>query len=114
MAGKLIQLDEEIIDNSLGLLERTTNAGVIERISGFAQLVQNTGDQNEITLQLLEACKKYQANYNGYIDSVGEVIESGRAISEIAVHMKTKADTGELTNRDLSFGGRKVDTSSVQ
>jgi hypothetical protein len=108
----LIQLSSEELNNSIGLLQSTTNEGVIQQVGVLAEIFRDSGDDNELLSQGKEAAIKFQKQYNEYVESVALVIEEAKTLIDLDEYLK-RADMGEVSNRSLSFEVAKADTSRV-
>lgn len=112
MAG-LLKLDSEKFNNSIGALKAASNDQIVESMTRVAQTLKNTGDSNPLVEQALEACKKFQNQYNVTLAGIDGFIKETRKMYDIAEHMEKRANVGEVSSRDTAFDNQQIDSSSV-
>lgn len=108
-----IHLDAALLENSIGTLQVQANEKVLELVSDLAAVLHNTGDENKITQDLLTECRKFQGDYNEFVNSVkGSIEDMGQVVDLAEFHAK-RASVGELQRRDLSFEKSGIDASKA-
>lgn len=105
-------LSQEQIEASIGALNKYANEGAIECVAEIANALHNSGDDNPLIPQILEAGKKFQDQFNTFTECSKGYVADAMAVYDIAEYLKKK-DMGTITDRDTSFTNQKIDPSSV-
>ena len=113
MAGGKIQLDPELLRNSIGVLKNKANGEVLEKVVPLANILNNQTDSNRITEELREACVTFQTVYNEFVDSVNGAIKDMSEVVEIGEHYLHRATVGTVEKKDVSFANSNIDASQA-
>lgn len=111
MAGTL-KLEKEAFDNSAGLLIKCCNTDVLEAVQGLGRLMSDTGDDNPLVQETLQACINFENTYNSYKETVDEGLHNMGETYAVAEWLE-KATVGEVTKQDLAVSGQKMDASQL-
>lgn len=112
MSG-LLKLDSEKLDATIGAVKRMANSEPIEAIAAFAGALVNSGDDNELIRQGIEAGKKFQGQFNELTETgVDKITAEIGKVYDISEYLK-RLNVGEISNRDASVTISTIDPSSV-
>lgn len=109
----MIKLEKEVFDNSIGALKASTNEAVVGEMTRVANILKNTGDSNPLVEQALEACKKFQTQYNVTLSGVDGFIRESRNMYDITEYLEKSATVGEVSNRETGFTNNTIDPNMI-
>ena len=111
--AQLLKLNKEVFDSSIGALKASTNEAVVEEMTRVATILKNTGDNNPLVEQALEACKKFQTQYNVTLADVDGFIQESRNMYDITEYLEKSATVGEVSNRETGFTNNTIDPNMI-
>lgn len=109
----LVKLEKEKLENSIGVLSKSFNEDVLEKVGHVAGVLKNIGDSNPLVEQTMVACKKFQGQYNTTLEGVSSFLEETAKVFDIAEFMEKRATVGEVGSRDTGFSTEKINPDKV-
>lgn len=113
MSTQLIKLDEDQIQETIGALLKFNSSTLVEAAQKAGQVLLNSGDQNPIILQAIEAGTKMQAAYATFQPTLDGIVDNFKRTFDVAEYIRTKANVGEVSSANLTVDAQKIDTSRI-
>lgn len=107
-----ITLDSKILLDGLARFEKAINVEPREAITQLAATVKSL-DQNNLTEELLEACKNFESNFNSAMDGAEAAQKDMYEMVDVSEYIEKRATIGEVKKDDLSFAGQNIDASQA-
>lgn len=111
----MLKLDQAAVENSIGSYQKAFNQDVLEVFTGLAGVLKEEAANggNALVEQALEACRKYQEQYNVCLDSFRGFVKDAQGVAEIAEYVQ-KVSMGEMSNHDTSFANQGINADDVR
>jgi hypothetical protein len=111
----MLKLDKAAVDSSIGNLQKAFNGDTLEVFASLAGVLreEEANGGNPIITQTLEACKKFQAQYNVCLESFRGLCKDAEGVAEIAEYVN-KVQMGDVTTRDTSFATQGINADDVR
>ena len=95
-------------------IRKTQNQGVIEAFSKIASTLSENEDtnQNNLTEQLLDGYKNFQASFNSYVPGTEAIVKDFCSVEEIEEKIK-KLDIGDVAANDAGFETAGLDPDAI-
>lgn len=112
----MLHLDQAAIDSTIGSYQKAFNQDVLSHFADLARVLKEeeaATNGNAIVTQALDACRKFQDQYNACLDSFRGYVKDAMGVAEIAEFVK-KVDMGTMANRDTSFTNQGINADDVK
>lgn len=108
----MIKIDTEKLDASVGLIVNTMNGSTMEVMRETASVLMPMEGQNALIDANIADCRKFQANFNTWTDSMKKVInEIGKTIDIEAY--RNRMDVASVQGHETDFNADEIDADAV-
>lgn len=108
----MLNLNEEKLESSLGLITKHFSNDFIESTVGLGQTLNN-GEGNQLNEQALAAWKKVQNLYNEAVPVVTAYMEETKKVYNVAEYLRTRFNAGEVSNQSIDESVASIDADAV-
>lgn len=108
----MLNLDQEKLESSLGIITKSFSNDFIESTVGLGQTLGNAED-NQLNQQALENWKKVQAIYNEVVPVVTGYMEETKKVYDVAEYLDKKFDAGQVSNVSIDEQVGNIDADAI-
>lgn len=110
MSGK-VKLDLALLQETIPAFKNAVHADFIDKVKTVARLIQESGDNNPVSEQLLESSANLEKVYNSLLSGMRISDANLNEVLDLTEFQTSQAKIGGVTRADASFEAKKIDAS---